>query len=127
MSDNRSINMSDNRSINMNGNGNYNQRIEGNYHQGDYYAGEKQSTQANVAREIQQLLQQLQQYEPADNNPDRMRVAAQAIQEIETNPSLKQRVISAVEKGGLAAFERAIDNPAGAFVVAAIKDWQEVE
>jgi hypothetical protein len=27
----------------------------------------------------------------------------------------------------LAAFEKAIDNPAGAFIVAAIKGWQEVE
>jgi hypothetical protein len=28
---------------------------------------------------------------------------------------------------GLAAFEKAIDNPAGAFIVAAIKGWQEAE
>jgi hypothetical protein len=40
---------------------------------------------------------------------------------------MKQKVINAVKEGGLAAFEKAIDNPAGAFVVGAIKGWQEIK
>ncbi|MCC5653935.1 hypothetical protein LC609_29990 [Nostoc sp. XA013] len=56
-----------------------------------------------------------------------MVVAAEAINRIESNPILKKRVINAVKEGGLAAFEKAIDNPAGAFIVGAIKGWQEVE
>ncbi|MHC5831784.1 MAG: hypothetical protein ACYT04_91390, partial [Nostoc sp.] len=50
-----------------------------------------------------------------------MVVAAEAINHIESNPLLKERVINAVKSGGLAAFEKAIDNPAGAFIVGAIK------
>lgn len=119
--------MSDNRTINMGDGSKYNERIEGDYIEGNYYAaGEKQNL-ADAAKEIQQLLQQLQQEHPPNNTSAQMIVAAQAIEQIESNPTLKQKVISAVKEGGLAAFERAIDNPAGAFVVGAIRGWQEVE
>ena len=56
-----------------------------------------------------------------------MVVAAEAINQIESNPTMKQKVINAVKEGGLAAFEKAIDNPAGAFIVGAIKGWKEIE
>ena len=142
------------RNINTGG-GNYNEKIEGDYVQGNkgdtinqsgtfgiginkgniesgakvagvINEGQKQKL-AEAAAEIQQLLQQLQQDNPSNNTSSQMMVAAQAIQHIESNPSLKQKVISAVKEGGLASFERALDNPAGAFVVGAIRGWQEVE
>ena len=109
------------------GGGNYNERIEGDYVQGNYYAaGEKQSL-AEAAAEIQQLLGQLEQSYPNTTTAEQMVVAAEVVKRIESNPTLKQRVVGAVKEGGLAAFEKAIDNPAGAFVVGAIKGWQEVE
>lgn len=141
--------MSGDRNINTGG-GNYNESIGGDYIQGNIGISINQDgsfgvgvnkgninahnvsstineSQYQVAVEVQQLLQQLQQDNPGDNTAAQMMVAAQAIQEIEGNPSLKQRVLSAVKEGGLAAFERAIDNPAGAFVAGAIRGWQEVE
>ncbi len=52
-------------------------------------------------------------------------VAAKAINRIESDPTWKWRAINAAKGGGLAAFEKAIDNPAGAFVVGAIQGWQQ--
>ncbi|NEP55854.1 MAG: hypothetical protein F6K31_02375 [Symploca sp. SIO2G7] len=118
--------MSGNRKI-YTGGGNYNERIEGDYVQGNYYAaGEKQSL-AEVAAEVQQLFAQLEQSYPTTTTAEQMVVAAEVIKRIESNPTLKQRAVGAVKQGGLAAFEKAIDNPAGAFVVGAIKGWQEAE
>nr|WP_292871326.1 pentapeptide repeat-containing protein [Nostoc sp. LPT] len=114
------------RNINTGG-GNYNERIERDYIQGNYYAAGQPQSLAQAAAEIQQLLKQLEQTYPTTNTSQQMVVAAEAIKQIESNPSLKKRAINAVKEGGLAAFEKAIDNPAGAFIVGAIKGWQELE
>jgi hypothetical protein len=87
---------------------------------------EKQNL-AEAAAEIRQLLEQLSQSYPTNTTAEKMAVAAKAINRIESDPNWKQRAINAVSKGGLAAFEKAIDNPAGAFVVGAIQGWQEAE
>ena len=114
------------RNINTGG-GNYNERIQGDYVQGNYYVAGQPQSLAQAAAEIQQLLKQLEQTYPTMTTSQQMVVAAEAINQIESNPTLKKRVINAVKEGGLAAFEKAIDNPAGAFIVGAIKGWQEVE
>lgn len=87
---------------------------------------EKQNL-AEAAAEIRQLLLQLSQTYPTNTTAEKMVVAAEAINRIENNPNWKQRAINAAKEGGLAAFEKAIDNPAGAFVVGAIQGWQEAE
>ena len=118
--------MTGDRNINTDG-GNYNERIERDYIQGNYYAAGQPQSLAQAAAEIQLLLKQLEQTYPTTTTSQQMVVAAEAINRIESNPTLKKRVINAVKEGGLAAFEKAIDNPAGAFIVGAIKGWQEVE
>ncbi|TBR56686.1 hypothetical protein B4U84_28085 [Westiellopsis prolifica IICB1] len=118
--------MADRRIINV-GSGNYNERIEGNYIQGNYYEKGQPQSLAEAAAEIKLLLKQLEQTYPTTTTSQQMIVAAEAINRIESNPTLKKRVVNAVKEGGLAAFEKAIDNPAGAFIVGAIKGWQEVE
>jgi uncharacterized protein YjbI with pentapeptide repeats len=122
----RDTNMTGDRNINTGG-GNYNEKIQGNYVQGNYYAAGQPQSLAQAAGEIQQLLKQLEQTYPTTTTSQQMVVAAEAINQIESNPLLKERVINAVKSGGLAAFEKAIDNPAGAFIVGAIKGWQSVE
>lgn len=114
------------RNINTGG-GNYNERIQGDYVQGNYYAAGQPQSLAEAAAEIQLLLKQLEQTYPITTTSQQMVVAAEAINRIESNPTLKKRVINAVKEGGLAAFEKAIDNPAGAFIIGAIKGWQEVD
>ncbi|WP_392530183.1 hypothetical protein [Nostoc sp. C117] len=117
-------NNTNNRTINM-GMGNYNESISGNYIQGNYI--NSQQNLATTVAEIQLLLKQLEQTYPTTTTSQQMVVAAEAINRIESNPTFKKRVINAAKEGGLAAFEKAIDNPAGAFIVGAIKGWQEVE
>jgi uncharacterized protein YjbI with pentapeptide repeats len=118
--------MTGDRNINTAG-GNYNEQIKGSYVQGNYYVAGQPQSLAQAAAEIQQLLKQLEQTYPTTTTSQQMVVAAEAINRIENNPTMKQKVINAVKEGGLAAFEKAIDNPAGAFVVGAIKGWQEIE
>ena len=82
---------------------------------------------AEAAADIQQLLQQLEQTNPTSTTTEQMVVATKAIEEIENNPTLKQRIINAAKEGGLAALEKALDNPVGAFITSAIKGWLEAE
>lgn len=103
-----------------------------NSQQNNYSSPEKKDLVEAVAKEVQKILQELEKKQSEENNPvdstsAQMMVAAQAVQEIESDPTLKEKVISAVKEGSLAAFERALDNPAGAFVVNAIRGWQEVQ
>ncbi|OUL22393.1 hypothetical protein BV378_24850 [Nostoc sp. RF31YmG] len=115
-----------NRFINTGG-GDYNERIEGNYIKGNYYAAGQPQSLAEAAAEIQLLLKQLEQTYPTTTKSQQMRVAAEVVDRIESNPEFKKRVIKAVKDGSLAAFEKAIDNPFGAFITEAIKSWQEFE
>jgi len=80
---------------------------------------------AEAAAEIRQLLEQLSQTYPTNTTAEKMVVAAEAINRIESDPTWKWRAINAAKGGGLAAFEKAIDNPAGAFVVGTIQGWQQ--
>jgi hypothetical protein len=88
---------------------------------------EAEKPNLEAAAEIRQILDQLSQTYPTNTTAEKMVVAAEAINRIENNPNWKQRTINAAKEGGLAAFEKAIDNPAGAFVVGAIQGWQEAE
>ncbi|NER29409.1 MAG: pentapeptide repeat-containing protein [Symploca sp. SIO1C4] len=128
-------NMNENSGINTGG-GNY---IHGNYTEntgrdrigtvkGDIInAAQPKTNLAEAAAEIEQLLKQLENSYPTTTISEQMLVAAEVVKRIESNPNLKKRVVYALKEGGLAAFEKAIDNPIGAFVVGAIKGWQEVE
>nr|MDZ8061301.1 pentapeptide repeat-containing protein [Nostoc sp. EkiNYC01] len=118
--------MTENRTINTGG-GNYNENIGRDYIQGNYYAAGQPQSLVQAAAEIQALLKQLETTYPADIPARDMVVATEVVKRIESDPTWKQRVIAAVKEGGLAAFEKAIDNPAGAFITGAIKGWQEVK
>lgn len=87
---------------------------------------EKQNL-AEVVAEIRQLLEQLSQTYPTHTTAQNMVVAAQVIGHIESDPTWKQRAINALKEGGQTAFKKAIDNPAGRFIVEAIKHWEEAE
>ena len=82
---------------------------------------------AEAAAEIQKLLKQLEQTNPNNTTTEQMVVAAKAVEQIEKNPTFQQKIINAAREGGLAAFEKALDNPAGAFITSAIKGWLEAE
>ncbi|NEP06250.1 MAG: hypothetical protein F6K25_28230 [Okeania sp. SIO2G4] len=54
-----------------------------------------------------------------------MAVVTQAIEIVENNPTLKQRVIGALKSVGTEAFKEALDNPVANILVAAFQGWIE--
>jgi hypothetical protein len=135
-------NMTENRTINMS-EGNYNEKIEGDCYEqkGNFGIGhmsggeikgnakvagvvnkaEEQNLVETVAQ-IQALIQQLEQFHPTNTTTEQMRVATQAIAQIESNPTWKQKAIAAFKQGSLSVMET---HPIGKFIVGAIKGWQE--
>ncbi|MDY6786216.1 MAG: hypothetical protein SW833_27330 [Cyanobacteriota bacterium] len=130
------------------GGGNYNERIEGNYNEqsgtfgighmsgGTIQSGAKVAGVINeaeeqnltqAAAEIQQLLEQLEQSYPTNTTAGRMQIAAEAFSQIESNPTLSSRILSALKAGGISAFEQLLNHPAASFVIGALNDWQETQ
>ena len=115
--------MSSDRNINTGG-GNYNENIAGNYIQGNFYAADEKQTLAEAAAEIQQLLEQLEKSYPTDTTMGKMALATEAIAQIDGNPNLTARILSALGQGSIKAFEQLLSHPAASFVIGALEDWQ---
>lgn len=82
---------------------------------------------AETAAEIQQLLEQLEKSYPTDTTAGKMKVATEAISKIDSNPTLAARILSALEAGGISAFEQFLNHPASSFVIGALADWQKTK
>ncbi len=82
---------------------------------------------AEAAAEIQQILDQLCQTHPTTTGKENMIIVAETVDKIESNPTLKTRVINALKLGGVEAFKEAIDHPLVNVLMAAIEGWREVE
>ncbi|MGF1487068.1 MAG: hypothetical protein ACFBSE_08145 [Prochloraceae cyanobacterium] len=87
----------------------------------------QQQNLAQAASEIQQLLKQLSKTYPTSTSKEKMTVVAEAVDQIETNPTLKARVINALKAGGTEAFKEAIDHPLVNILMASIEGWQDAE
>lgn len=87
----------------------------------------KQQNLAKATEEVQQILQQLSQTYPIETIQEKAAVAAEVVKEIEANPTLKTRLISAAKEGSLALLEKSLDNVVGATIVGAVRGWQETE
>lgn len=85
---------------------------------------EEQQNIAETASEIKQILQRLEQNNPNQTNSQKIMVVAKAVEEIETNPRFKKRVIGALKAGGIEAFKELINHPLVNIFMAAIDGWQ---
>ena len=52
-----------------------------------------------------------------------MMIVARSVEEIETNPRFKERVIGALKSGGVEAFKELINHPLVNIFMAAIDGW----
>jgi internalin A len=95
-----------------------NARQQANQHN---YAAQPQSL-ADAAKDIKDLLDQISATDQT-NNPTL--IAVKAIEAIEKNPTLKDRIINAGKEAGFAAIDAAVDHPAVKIVTAAIKGAME--
>ena len=98
-----------------------------NINQNNYLTAEQKQTLAEAAKEIQQLLEQLSKTDYSSNPTNNLEIANQAIQEIEKNPSLKSRIITALKAGGKEAFKESIDHPAVNILMASIEGWSSAK
>ena len=87
----------------------------------------QQQTLTDAAAQIQQLLEQLSQTSPTTTNKEKMVVVTEAVDLIESNPTLKAKVINALRTGGTEALKEAIDHPLVNILLAAIEGWQEAQ
>lgn len=109
------------------------------YGSGDNIAGDKVmrdkiGTQINnsqnlaqAAKEIKDLLNQLDQDYDRNTPTGQAMISAKAIEAIENKPTLKARVINALKEGGATALEEAIDHPAVKPLVAMAKGFMDAE
>jgi predicted ATP-dependent protease len=97
-------------------------QIGGNIHN---YA--QQQNLVEAAAEIQHLLQQLEQTYPTNTPLEKQMVVAEALKQIESNPTLKARVIGALKAGGTEALRELVDHPLVNILLAALEGWQEAE
>ncbi len=96
--------------------------VEGTNH---YYAApEQRQSLAEAAAEIEQLLNQLSRSYPTTTASEQMVVATKAIEEIEKKPELKQRVIGALQSGGVEALKELVDNPVINVLLAVLDGWR---
>lgn len=102
------------RSVKIHGN-----NINSNIDTGNKYFNNSSELKETV-KEIQQLIEQLSQRYSTLNTAEKMKIAAQTIETIECNTSLKPKVIKACKQGLLETLKT---NPIGAFVVGAIESW----
>jgi hypothetical protein len=88
---------------------------------------EQKQNLAEAAKEIQQLLTQLDQSYPTDTVAGQMQVAQEVMKEIEQNMPLGDRLLSAIRAGGTEALKQTLNHPAATFVLALIDDWQKTK
>jgi hypothetical protein len=97
--------------------------------QGDAVAGNKIVNSQNLAQAAQDIKALLDQLAIAHPTDDDFTQAGRAVGAIQSNPTLKQRLINAAKESGTAAVEKAIaavvDNPAVSIIVAGVKGFCE--
>jgi uncharacterized protein YjbI with pentapeptide repeats len=89
------------------------------------YAPEQRQSLVEVATEIQALLRQLEQSYPTSTPLERQAVVTEVIRRIESNPTLKMRVIGALKKAGTEGIKELVDHPLINIFLAAVEGWQE--
>ncbi|MBW4458244.1 MAG: hypothetical protein KME55_39765 [Nostoc indistinguendum CM1-VF10] len=89
------------------------------------YNTEQRQNLTQAAADIQQILNQLSITYLTATTSQKMSVVAKAVDEIDSNPTLKARVVGTLKAGGTEAFKELIDHPLVNILLASIEGWQE--
>ncbi|MCP2731612.1 leucine-rich repeat domain-containing protein, partial [Limnofasciculus baicalensis] len=100
--------------------------IHGNNIVNNYNDTDKQSL-AEAAKEIQELMEQLATTYNTDSMGAKVEFAGEIVKQIDANPNLTQRILSASKAGGVAAIGQFLDHPIASFAIAALEDWQKTK
>jgi hypothetical protein len=94
--------------------------------QGDAIAGNKivhSQNLAQAAQDIKALINQLATDYNLETQSGKLGLSSKVLETVETNPTLKGRVVKALKEGGSKAFEEAIDHPVAKVIVAGVKGF----
>lgn len=81
---------------------------------------------AEAATEIQQLLNQLEQSYPVNTTSEKMLLAAEVMRQIDSNPTMRQRLFNALKAGGVEALKQVLNNhPVANLLIGALEDWEK--
>ncbi|MDP8932630.1 MAG: hypothetical protein M3N42_00375 [Cyanobacteriota bacterium] len=78
-----------------------------------------------VVLEIEQLLEQLEKSYQIDTTSQKMKMVVEAIERIERNPSLHQKILSACKEGTVQALAQNFNHPVGIFIIKTFEYWQK--
>ncbi|NET44700.1 hypothetical protein [Okeania sp. SIO2B3] len=85
----------------------------------------QQQNLAEAAKDIQEILEQLDETYQSDTTAGRMKIATEVITQIDNNPTKAERIFNAIKAGGVAAVEQLLNHPASSFIIGALEDWQK--
>ncbi|MEQ9236991.1 hypothetical protein [Coleofasciculus sp. E2-BRE-01] len=91
------------------------------------YAPKDKQTLADAAQKIQALLEQLDKSYDINTKTGKEKLTDEAMQRIKNNPTLANRILSALGTGSVKAFEQFLNHPAASFVVGALEDWEKTK
>ncbi|MEW6493877.1 MAG: pentapeptide repeat-containing protein, partial [Cyanobacteriota bacterium] len=87
----------------------------------------EQKSIADTAAKIQKLLQQIEQTYPTNTPLEKQMVVTEVIKHIESNPTLKTRVVGALQGVSIDALRQLIDHPLVNVLLAALEGYQNME
>lgn len=102
-------------------------KVEGDKVMGDKITHYHSQNLAQAAKDISDLLHQLDQEYDRTTPTGQAMISAKTIEAIDQNPTLKARVINALKEGGTTALEEAIDHPVVKPVVAMLKGFMDAK
>ncbi len=88
---------------------------------GDNVSGTKIINSQNLTQAAKEIKDLLDEISATDTTNNQTLIAMKAIEAIEKNPTLKQRIVNAGKEAGFAAIDAAVEHPAVKIVTAAIK------
>ena len=102
-------------------------KVGGDKVMGDKIIHNNSQNLTEAAKDIKNLLNQLDKDYDRSTATGQAMISAKAIEAIEKNPTLKARVVNALKQGGTTALEVAIDHPAVKPIVATLKGFMDVK
>jgi len=88
----------------------------------NYAAIEQKLNLAEVAKKIQQILQKIENLNPATTRLEKIMVVSKAVEQIENNLTLKARVIEVLNADGKEALKKEINHPLAKVLLQSIED-----
>ncbi|AOY82914.1 MULTISPECIES: hypothetical protein [Moorena] len=98
--------------------------VKGNIYNNTYNSEQKRNL-AEAASEIQQLLEQLEKSYSTQTITGKLNIATKAIEHIESNPKLSDKIVNALKAGSIQALAQLLNHPASSFVIAALEEWDK--